>query len=236
MGRIPWGWLGTVAITSVASTFVARDYERWLALGIGGIPSTFRGWVKMTLLRRRKREPRDPSAFAAGMNSQDNGSWLPAELEQRDGVRPRVAPYPVPHRQADQPGTVRGRASALDHFDARAELEPGTIAYRRSFFERHVDALTVLDTDRAPSCIREAMGEFAHIHPSDGSMHLILSPTDAAQALELGWGERHPLAGVWPAMPLNYVLIYSPRTPAEADVVGALLDAAAGYALQSPTT
>ncbi|WP_052407664.1 luciferase domain-containing protein [Allokutzneria albata] len=73
-------------------------------------------------------------------------------------------------------------------------------------------------------------GEVAHIHPSDGSMHMIFSPTDAITVLEAGWGERHPLAGNYPNMPVPYVFVYSPRTVEQADVVRQLLEAAAAYA------
>lgn len=38
--------------------------------------------------------------------------------------------------------------------------------------------------------------ELAHIHLSEGSLHLILSPQDARKVIGSGWGERHRLAGM----------------------------------------
>jgi hypothetical protein len=135
-----------------------RDYERWRALGVGGIPNTPRGWLKVTYLRTQKGETRDPAVYEPLMGEPGDGQW-PTDLSQRTGDRPRVAPYPVPHRQADQPGTPRARVSALEVFDARASREPDRVVYRKSFFERHNDAITVLNTDNAPAATRAAHGE-----------------------------------------------------------------------------
>lgn len=221
---------GVAALAAFAAGLAAgRDYQRWCGLGVGGIPNTPRGWLKVTYLRTQKRETRDPAVYQPLIGEPGDGQWL-TDLPQRTGDRPRVAPYPVPHRQVDQPGTPRARVAGLDVFDARATREPDRVAYRMSFFERHNDAIIVLDTDNAPAVTRAAHGETAHIHPSDGSMHMIFSPSDAATVLRSGWGERHPLAGIYPNLPLTYLLVYCPRTPSEADVVGRLLDAAVAYA------
>jgi hypothetical protein len=222
--------LAVVAVGLASGAWMAaRDYQRWLSLGVGGVPSTLRGWLKVTRLRMQKLEARDPRAFDAIAGGPHDRSWL-ADLPSREGPRPEVWPYPVPHRQASQPGTPHGRARAIDIFDAHAAQEPAVVTYRRSFFEKHGEALTVVDTTDSPPEIVVAHGEFAHIHAADGSMHVILSPADAAQVLTRGWGERHPLAGSWPAMPLNYVLLYSPRSVDEAEVVGTIVTAAATYA------
>ncbi|MBM3714415.1 MAG: hypothetical protein FJW64_01550 [Actinobacteria bacterium] len=223
----------TLAVVSLGlasgAWLVARDYQRWLSLGVGGVPSTPRGWLKVTRLRTQKHEARDPRAFGAIAAGPHDRTWLP-ELPSREGPRPDVWPYPVPHRQASQPGTPHGRARAIDIFDEHAAHDPAAVTYRRSFFEKNGEALTVLDTADSPPEIVTAQGEFAHIHAADGSMHVILSPTDAAQVLSRGWGERHPLAGSWPAMPLNYVLLYSPRSVDEAEVVRSIVQAAERYA------
>ena len=205
------------------------DYERWRGLGVGGIPNTPAGWLQVSWLRTQKREAKDPAVFRPLVGQPGDGRWL-KPIPQRQGPRPNVGSHPVPHRQTDQPGSLRGRVAALDHFDARAAREPDVIAYRTSFFEKHSDAITVVKLDRAPEVVRVAHGEVAHIHPSDGSMHMILSPTDAITVLETGWGERHPLAGDYPNMPLTYVFVYSPRTIEEADVIRQILEAAASYA------
>jgi phospholipase/carboxylesterase len=62
--------------------------------------------------------------------------------------------------------------------------------------------------------------EFAHIHP-DGSLHATLAPDRARQAIEAGWAEPHPIAehvGL-----AGLVMLYTPRTMAELDVVVGLV-------------
>lgn len=225
------GTVGAAALT--AGVLAGRDYQRWCDLGVGGIPNTPRGWLRVTRLRARKQEARNPAVYRPLQGQAGDGQWL-TDLPPRTGERPVVAPYPVPHRQSTQPGTVQGRAAALARFDVRAAADPTLVTYRRSFFETHHDAITVQDLSQAPDITRAAHGEAAHIHPSDGSMHMIFSPTDAITVLQAGWGERHPLAGIYPNMPVTYLLIYSPRDEQEAEVAGTLLEAAVSYAVGHP--
>ncbi len=59
--------------------------------------------------------------------------------------------------------------------------------------------------------------EFAHMHP-DGSLHASLDPAMAQRAIEAGWATAHPWANQrlgW----MGFVMIYTPTTPAELDVV-----------------
>ena len=62
-------------------------------------------------------------------------------------------------------------------------------------------------------------GEFMHIH-KDGSLHVTLPPDRAEEAIEAGWGERHPLGHLIGNADL--VLLYTPRTEQELDVVFSL--------------
>src|SRR6056297_3610800 len=59
--------------------------------------------------------------------------------------------------------------------------------------------------------------EFAHLHP-DGSLHAALHPDTARAAVEAGWAVAHPWADQragWEGC----VMIYTPTTKAELDVV-----------------
>lgn len=79
-------------------------------------------------------------------------------------------------------------------------------------------------------------GEFAHIHETgDHSLHVVLSPADAKKVIEAGWGQRHALAGWRPLggrlekvinIPETYLLIYTPRTADEVEVVLEIVRAA----------
>jgi hypothetical protein len=72
--------------------------------------------------------------------------------------------------------------------------------------------------------------EFAHIHPgADHSLHAMLPPDLAEQAVLTGWAEQHPVArrGLIPA---NAVMLYAPRDDEELDVVTGLVEAAYAFA------
>lgn len=58
--------------------------------------------------------------------------------------------------------------------------------------------------------------EFAHIHP-DGSLHASLPPERARQAIQAGWAEPHPIAQYIGQE--GMVMLYTPRTMAELDVI-----------------
>ena len=72
--------------------------------------------------------------------------------------------------------------------------------------------------------------EFAHLHPSpDHSLHAMLPPDLAAEAVDAGWAEVHPVARMG-AIPPNAVMLYAPRDDAELDVIADLLQASHGFA------
>ena len=62
--------------------------------------------------------------------------------------------------------------------------------------------------------------EFAHIHP-DASLHAVLPPRRAHEAIAAGWAEQHPLAERLDIPGL--VLLYTPRSMAELGVVVGLI-------------
>ncbi len=90
-----------------------------------------------------------------------------------------------------------------------------------SAFEKHNDAIWLNGAT--------ALGEIAHIHPSDGSVHVVLSPTDAGWVLEAGRGELHPLVGKG-GLSSTYMLLYSPITSSDVAVIRSILDAGVAYA------
>jgi phospholipase/carboxylesterase len=59
--------------------------------------------------------------------------------------------------------------------------------------------------------------EFAHLHP-DGSLHASLHPEMARAAVEAGWAVAHPWANQRAGWE-GFVMIYTPLTEAELDVV-----------------
>lgn len=67
--------------------------------------------------------------------------------------------------------------------------------------------------------------EFAHLHPGpDQSLHMMLPPALAVEAIEAGWAEQHPVARLG-LIPPNAVMVYAPRDDAERAVVEDLVRA-----------
>lgn len=58
--------------------------------------------------------------------------------------------------------------------------------------------------------------ELAHIHP-DGSLHVVLPPGRAQEAIAAGWAEPHPVSA--PLGLPGLVMLYTPRTMEELDIV-----------------
>ena len=135
----------------------------------------------------------------------------------------------MPHRQLTQRAPEAVRASLSAAFDARVAQDSGRIGYALSHFEKTTQAVTLQARLCRHADARASHGEIAHIHPSDGSMHMVLSASDAAIVVERGWGERHGLAGVALGLPLTYTLIYAPRDEAEVRTDLEILDAAIAY-------
>lgn len=75
--------------------------------------------------------------------------------------------------------------------------------------------------------------EFAHVHP-DGSLHASLHPDTARAAVKAGWGVRHPWADQRPGWE-GFVMIYTPMTADELDVVIELVRASYSFVTGLPS-
>ena len=219
-------WI-TGLTTVGAAVWALRDYSRWTSLGPGGLPANVRGWLTMTRLRFIAKNELDvsPIYLVSGAGA-DLRAWT--DVRQRAGRRPTVSPYPIPHRQIDQLADDGVRTRLVELFDRKVNRHADIVTCALSHFEKRHPAITLKSAEGTVGA--RSYGEIAHIHPSDNSMHMILSPGDAVAAIEAGWGQRHGLAGIAAELPLTYVMIYSPRNEHDLEVVGALLDAAITYA------
>jgi hypothetical protein len=91
-----------------------------------------------------------------------------------------------------------------------------------SVAERHGPALFLSQLTEPPHVAAvKSKKEIAHMHASDGSLHMSLSPKDAKLVLERGWGQRHGLSGR--VLYAGFVMVYAPRDEGEAKVVEGLL-------------
>lgn len=198
---------GVTATVIAAITWAARDYRSWRALGPGGLPPHPGGWLITTGLRligRNRFRVRHPDA--------DPDTSTLQELPSRTGSRPQVSRHPVPHRVVGQQYSASLTdvlRSVLDEYGKSPLLE-----HRTSRWEKHHRAVFLRGNEFPNELARAAGGEILHLHPSDGSLHVVLSPADAQLVIDRGWGELHPLAGARPGvgLPATYTLIYPPRT------------------------
>jgi len=79
------------------------------------------------------------------------------------------------------------------------------------------------------SIVPVSHAEIGHIHHFDGSMHIILSPSDTKEVIQKGWGELHGLASAGTRAAKTYMMIYSPRDENEVAITKQILDAAIKY-------
>ena len=222
------GWIAGL-LAAGAAALAIRDYAQWRSLGPGGLPANLGGWLSMTRFRWMAKDGLDVTPMMVSVGAVND---LPAwhDVRRRAGVRPTVSPYPIPHRQLDQLADVGMRSQLSELFDRIVDRHADRVLYALSHFEKRHPAITLKSAEGAVGA--GSHGEIAHIHPSDNSMHMVLSPSDAIAAIEMGWAQRHGLAGVAVGLPATYVMVYSPRNQEDLAVVERLLEAAITYAIQ----
>ncbi len=138
---------------------------------------------------------------------------------------------PLPIRARPRPITRQGMPHA--QVGVRPVPEINTELFRRAYALPDVENRpTVISVpgaralwlrEGAPLAHPEAVAagrEFAHIHP-DGSLHVVLPVDRARDAVAAGWAEPHPLAAYLGND--GMVMLYTPLTTAELDVVSQLV-------------
>ncbi|MGU3432407.1 hypothetical protein ACNHUS_05270 [Actinomycetes bacterium M1A6_2h] len=182
---------------------IVDNYRDWIDLGPGGLPANPVGWAVTTVLRPFGRDP----MTVRGTDQARTQSW---NLVSRVGTRPRIAPFPIPHRQTTEVADHTATSAMSQVLDS-AQSDP-RLFMQRSHFERRGQALYVREEHRTVDRVKVSRGEIAHVHAGDGSLHVVADPADARLIIERGWGELHPLAGrPLLRLPESYVLLYSPR-------------------------
>lgn len=161
-------------------------------------------------------------------------TFLPPSLPQRRGARPEMI-RGMPHRQTTQKtdlafqNTVEGTV-----FSGRQFSQAPVPVAKDSLWEFTGARAFIIDDCTSETCREEtarAKGEFFHRHRLDGSFHVLLSPTDAAIAVEKGWAERFPIAGsLGGRVPEGIILVYAPRDKTEVGVLEAILLSAYRFA------
>lgn len=156
------GLLITILILP-AYRFVLKDYHVFLALGPGGTPKTFPGYLRVSYLRLFTiSDPLRPPSLAETVFP-TNGYLR--QLPQRSGPRPTVAGI-APHRQLDQKCTAELHHVLRDGLHKLAAAFPSLIRKGSSCFEKNGLALFLSAcTQSAPPNDTVHPG-FSHLNPT----------------------------------------------------------------------
>lgn len=170
--------------------------------------ATVGGWLneRLSFLSHRGVPETGPAAW----------SGLPAgTLPPRAGERPQVSAG-IPQEQRSDNAPLELQEELFE----RVAALPG-VSTRQSAISVPGSRGLMLDPPRRgpdEAFIVPAVGEFAHVHPGhDGSLHLALPLSLAADVVAKGWGVAHPLAGV--RLTPGMVMLFGPRDAAELETV-----------------
>ncbi|CAK7267905.1 hypothetical protein SEPCBS119000_002789 [Sporothrix epigloea] len=253
--------LFTAASVSVVSALAllpsaVRSYHGYLAIGPGGLPHNFWGWLYQGSAQPfAVRFPRDPSVFdnpSPAVLARYGGrphalkSYLEADtpLTERQGPRPTVPGYTAPQRQTTEIGSDPAfmRAEQEAFLKDVAAANPGVLEIRPSLLEGNATpalwatralqlGATYWDAADAEALQRRGPVEICHAH-AEASAHMQFSLGDAAVVVRSGWGEMHLLAGSRVArVPPTYLIVYAPRDEAELKIWKRLAMAAVRFAV-----
>lgn len=218
------------AASTLALGFVIvayHDYRSYVALGPHGLPNTFWGWyrqLQMTRISRKDTTAPAPYDLELVAGPHDTTSFLPAthseSLSWRPGNQaPEIPGFVAPQRQTTQQATASMKKAMYEYLDSLAASNSEVVQIQTSVLEGPVPAMGMkgygaMTESAQPKVLKATRGEMCHIHPPDGSTHLILSLADQKRVIELGWGRRHRLSGGG-MLPWNYTFIYAPRNVEE---------------------
>jgi len=123
-----------------------------------------------------------------------------------------------------------GKAGDIKIFDEAVANSNNTLIYKTSYLEKNSLGIFLKDSASGnQTIVPVSHAEVGHIHMFDGSMHIILRPSDTKEVIEKGLGELHGLAGQGRAAK-TYLMIYSRRTDQELQITKLILEAAVKYA------
>lgn len=217
----------STALILGAGIIAYLDYRAYVALGPHGLPNTFWGWHKQLLMCLKSRKDTTiPAPYDLGSvaGPHDREMFLPKTaaggLSWRLGNKaPHVPGFVAPQRQTTDVASGKTKKAMFSYLDALVVANLGALQTQTSVLEGPVPAMGMKDFQSMPEASRPQVlthtrGEMCHIHPPDGSTHLLLSLADQKKVIELGWGRRHRLSGGG-LLPWNYTFIYAPRDEEE---------------------
>lgn len=196
-----------------------NDYRFYVSMGPHGLPDNWWGWyAQLRMSFKARKDTRVPAPYDLAEVSTANGpnsskSYFTHSLRRRSGSRPDVCGFVAPQRQLTERCTAEMKSTMNAYLDELVQENPVVLQRENSYLEGPFPAVQLKRGSAIPPFLKCTKGEVVHIHPPDGSTHLVLSLADSAKAIEQGWGERHRLSGgllTW-----GYTLIYAPRNEEE---------------------
>ncbi|KAK2616413.1 hypothetical protein QQS21_000655 [Conoideocrella luteorostrata] len=222
------------AAVGLAALIIAyRDYRAYVALGSHGLPDNFWGWKKqlmMTLMARKDTTvaaPYDIEGVKENYGPNATTSYFNTALEQRPGSRPQIPGFVAPQRQVTATASAKMKEQMFSYLKELTSENSSTLQSELSVLEGPVPAVQLKKGLDLPKYLEVTRGEMIHVHPADGSTHLILSLEDSRSVIERGWGQRHRLSGRW--LGWGYTLVYAPRNQDEFELWKNVTCAAARY-------
>lgn len=212
-----------------------NDYRYYVSLGPHGMPDNFWGWKRQLSLAPKARKdttvpaPYDQAEVARTFGPNSTESFLKGySLKARAGGRPEVCGFVAPQRQMTDRCTEDMKRAMNAHLDQLVSENPDLLQRENSLLEGPVPAVQIKKGVSIPECLKQTRGELIHVHPPDGSTHLVLSLPDSARVIEQCWGQRHRLSG-GPMLQWGYTLIYGPRNEEEFALWKEVVSAAAKF-------
>ena len=160
----------TVCIAVVLKFYrkIRNDYNDFLALGPGGTPSTFAGYLRVSYLRLfALRDPFQPPSLA--QQCYPLKGYL-RNLPQRSGPRPEVAGI-APQRQVTQKCSPVLHKALRNALLSLVDAHPSMLQKGNSCFEKHGLALFMAACAQAPHPMFDHLnptcantGEICHLH------------------------------------------------------------------------
>ncbi|KKK11910.1 hypothetical protein ARAM_002297 [Aspergillus rambellii] len=232
------------AVLGLAAPVAYRDYRSYLALGPGGPPYNVIGWLFVKLfVNPFRREVFSTDIYDRKVLQGETVEFL-KDLPKRNGERPTMGSFAVPHRQVNQIPSQEVKNKLEEKYQAFLVRNSHLVDRVPSILERHTDAAHVSKNIPLTSAAEDMHREICHLHgTSDYSVHVTLAPADCKRVIESGWGQRFTLAGSslfkylglasGPKIPFEYMLIYAPRSDEEIEVVMQIIKASVGYMTDS---
>ncbi|KAK3994291.1 hypothetical protein QBC44DRAFT_322979 [Cladorrhinum sp. PSN332] len=232
-------------VFSIIIWWALESYGEYRDLIQPGKKPTVMGWFRITALVKLARV----NVFKPPRLKPDEEPYRGRlfSLKKRKGPRPTVKKA-APTRQADQKASpaMFYRLAHLLRMYQFADAQ--TLQIKMSLLEDGIQALFWNLGERSSGAINQREewgGEIAHVHATDGSLHLLLHPEDVKTVIDAGWGERHPLCANNKRLfrflyhglrekplpvPEGWTLIYAPRNNNELDTIRPIITAAIWYA------